>query len=169
MRIGWHSESTSDSHRRIVEAGLRFQEAERRRKEEAEQKVLQAQQEAAERKVDIRRRGIWQKIDSAMASICSRGTGFRTLHQIATEVCIRHNITLFEMRSASRGRTLARARQEAYFLCVQETTHSLPVIGRFFHKDHTTIAYGVMRHARLNKLQPPRAMNGKYKGQRWEG
>lgn len=70
------------------------------------------------------------------------------MRAIARAVAARHRMTLDEMMSASRVRRLARARQEAMYLMVKAERWSLPRIGMFFGKDHTTILHGARAHER---------------------
>lgn len=69
-----------------------------------------------------------------------------TLRQIAMEVAHKHNYRLDDLLSARRHYRLNYARQEAFWRCRQETLHSLPEIGRFFHRDHTSVLHGIRRH-----------------------
>jgi hypothetical protein len=47
------------------------------------------------------------------------------------------------------------------FRCVAETTLSLPAIARIFHRDHTSIGHGVMRHHIRTGEPLPRGMDWK--------
>jgi len=56
------------------------------------------------------------------------------------------NLNLQEMLSARRSRSLARPRQIAMYLSKQQTTNSLPDIGRkFSNRDHTTVIHAVKK------------------------
>lgn len=79
-------------------------------------------------------------------------------HAILSEVATKHGLTVKEIISASRMMKLVIARHEAYFRCAEETDFSLPALGRIFHRDHTTVGFGIMRHAERNGLRPPRGM-----------
>ena len=62
------------------------------------------------------------------------------------------NLTIQEMLSARRSRSLARPRQIAMYLAKQYTTNSLPDIGRkFSNRDHTTVIHAVKKIDELIK------------------
>ena len=61
-------------------------------------------------------------------------------------------ISLHDMLSERRSRSLARPRQIAMYLSKQYTTKSLPEIGRkFCDRDHTTVIHAVKKINQLNK------------------
>ncbi|WP_332763979.1 helix-turn-helix domain-containing protein [Phenylobacterium sp.] len=70
-----------------------------------------------------------------------------TMRTIAFRVAEKHGLTLDDLRSPSRRRPLVVARQEAMHEIRQATTQSLPAIGRFFDRDHTTVIHALERHA----------------------
>ena len=56
------------------------------------------------------------------------------------------------MLSSRRSRSLARPRQIAMYLAKQNTTNSLPDIGRkFSNRDHTTVIHAVKKIEELMK------------------
>ena len=62
------------------------------------------------------------------------------------------NLKIDEMLSARRSRSLARPRQIAMYLAKQNTTNSLPEIGRkFSNRDHTTVIHAVKKIEELMK------------------
>ena len=62
------------------------------------------------------------------------------------------NLSVQEMLSARRSRSLARPRQIAMYLVKQYTTNSLPDIGRkFSNRDHTTVIHAVKKIDELIK------------------
>ncbi len=62
------------------------------------------------------------------------------------------NLSLQEMLSQRRSRSLARPRQIAMYLSKQHTTNSLPDIGRkFSNRDHTTVIHAVKKIEELMK------------------
>ena len=68
----------------------------------------------------------------------------RTAREIARAVAVKHKIGFNELISGRRSRYIVLARQEAYWRCRNETTLSLPQIGRFLGgKDHTTVLHGI--------------------------
>lgn len=74
-----------------------------------------------------------------------------TVSRIQQVVAGYYGIDASYMKSAQRGRDVARPRQIAMFLAKELTPKSLPVIGREFRRDHTTVMYAIERvnHLRL--------------------
>lgn len=71
-----------------------------------------------------------------------------TISEIQGVVATAHGLTREHMRCESRARRFAVARQEAYYLARELTSHSLPSIGnQFGRRDHTTILYGIRKIA----------------------
>jgi len=68
------------------------------------------------------------------------------MKDIAEQVCSKHGVTLADIRGPARPRRIARARHETFARIRRETAFSLPSIGRWFHKDHTTVLYGARKH-----------------------
>lgn len=67
--------------------------------------------------------------------------------QIIDEVCKKHDISKGNMMSRRRRQDLVAARFEAYYRLSEETTLSLPQIGRLMGgRDHTTVLYGIRIH-----------------------
>jgi len=67
--------------------------------------------------------------------------------RIVLEVCEKHGLRLNDVISERRAVPLVKARQEAMYRLHQETTMSLPAIGRRLgNRDHTTVLYGIRRH-----------------------
>lgn len=53
-------------------------------------------------------------------------------------------LSLAELRGDSRSKHVVRARHECFARC-RAQGYSLPVIARFFNRDHTTVYYGLQR------------------------
>ena len=66
-----------------------------------------------------------------------------TIDEIQKKVAEYFNISVKEMQSSRRARTVARPRQIAMYLAKQLTSRSLPEIGRKFDRDHTTVMHGI--------------------------
>ena len=67
-------------------------------------------------------------------------------------VCTHFNLSIQELLSPRRSRSLARPRQIAMYLAKQHTTNSLPDIGRkFANRDHTTVIHAVKKIDELMK------------------
>ena len=66
---------------------------------------------------------------------------------VVEEVAKKHGIRVVELCSARRARELVNARHEAMWRLRNETTMSLPAIGRKLGgRDHTTVIHGIQRH-----------------------
>ncbi len=68
-----------------------------------------------------------------------------TIDEIQKKVAEYFNISVKEMQSSRRARTVARPRQVAMYLAKQLTSRSLPEIGRKFDRDHTTVMHAVRK------------------------
>ncbi len=68
-----------------------------------------------------------------------------TLEAIKKLVCKHFKLTVDEIRSKSRKRSIARPRQIAMFLSRRFTEASLEAIGREFNRDHATVLHSVKR------------------------
>jgi chromosomal replication initiation ATPase DnaA len=68
------------------------------------------------------------------------------IHEIISEVAKRHGVTPIAIISDRRNTKLVAARHEAMWRARNETTYSLPRIGRAFRRDHTTVLHGVAKH-----------------------
>ena len=67
-------------------------------------------------------------------------------------VAAHFNLSIQELLSSRRSRSLARPRQIAMYLSKQHTTNSLPDIGRkFSNRDHTTVIHAVIKIDELIK------------------
>ena len=68
-----------------------------------------------------------------------------TIDEIQKKVAEHFNISVKEMQSSRRARTVARPRQIAMYLAKLLTLRSLPEIGRKFDRDHTTVMHAVRK------------------------
>lgn len=69
-----------------------------------------------------------------------------TVLAIQERVAVSFGMTIIDMTSDRRSRSIARPRQVAMYLCRHLTRLSLPEIGLLFgRRDHTTIMHGVAR------------------------
>ncbi len=68
-----------------------------------------------------------------------------TLEAIKKLVCKHFKLTVDEIRSKSRKRSIAKPRQIAMFLSRRFTEASLEAIGREFNRDHATVLHSVKR------------------------
>ena len=69
-----------------------------------------------------------------------------SITQACRDVMKRHGITHAEFYSRSRLRRIAHARQEAMAIA-HSAGKSLPMIGRHFGYDHTTILHGIRAYS----------------------
>lgn len=69
----------------------------------------------------------------------------KPVRQIQTVVCETFGISLIDMLSERRSRSVACARMAAFYLCRELTTQSWPELGRQFGRHHTTILIGASR------------------------
>jgi len=63
------------------------------------------------------------------------------VHDIAEQVCLKHGLTLENLKSKERTRDHVIARIEFTKRCIKELNKSLSAVGRFLEKDHTTVLY----------------------------
>ena len=68
-----------------------------------------------------------------------------TIDEIQKKVAEHFNISVKELQSSRRARTVSRPRQVAMYLAKQLTSRSLPEIGRKFDRDHTTVMHAVRK------------------------
>jgi hypothetical protein len=73
----------------------------------------------------------------------------KTGHQIIREVAAQHGFSAAELIGPRRQVQLVAARFEAMWrIKTERPDMSLPMIGRLFHRDHTTILHGTRVHER---------------------
>ena len=74
------------------------------------------------------------------------------IQRVVAKAC---QISMDDMVSKRRARSIARPRQVAMYLCKRLTTRSLPDIGRRFGgRDHTTVMHAVKRITELRQSDP---------------
>lgn len=69
----------------------------------------------------------------------------KPMGEILKEVCRKYGFSVLDIKSMRRQGPLVRARFEFMWRAKKETKRSLPEIGRFLGKDHTTVLHGVRR------------------------
>ena len=67
------------------------------------------------------------------------------IKRIQAEVCSYYGVSLTQLLSQGRTKTLAQARQELYLRLRSETKMSVTEIGTLCNRHHSTILYGVKR------------------------
>jgi len=73
------------------------------------------------------------------------------VHDIAEQVCLKHGLTLENLKSKERTRDHVIARIEFTKRCMKELNKSLSAVGRFLNKDHTTVLYYSKKNYDNNK------------------
>ncbi|WP_018900402.1 helix-turn-helix domain-containing protein [Rhizobium sp. 2MFCol3.1] len=92
---------------------------------------------------------------STSGKVCLSGdldaAGRRTIEAIVSEVLARYpGTTIADVRSGRRPRSITEPRQVAmYEVYSQRPDLSLPMIGRWFRKDHTTILHAIRKVGKL--------------------
>jgi chromosomal replication initiation ATPase DnaA len=71
-----------------------------------------------------------------------------TMRGILAVVCERHGVSVDELKGRSKRKRLTRPRQEANWRMVQTGRWSLPRIGMFMRRHHTTILHGCLAFER---------------------
>lgn len=66
--------------------------------------------------------------------------------RICREVAAEHGVCVKDMLGASRFKHIVAARHEAIARCYEETHASMPTVGRWFHRDHTSVLNAIRRH-----------------------
>lgn len=66
--------------------------------------------------------------------------------RLAKEICERHGITGHELRGTLRRRHLTAARHEFCWRAVNELGFQMTQVGKYLHKDHTTVLHGVRKY-----------------------
>jgi chromosomal replication initiation ATPase DnaA len=62
-----------------------------------------------------------------------------------------HGLTAADLVGTRRDQRAFRARAEAMHVLRSTTSFSLPQIGRFFNRDHTTVLSALRRHAQFQE------------------
>jgi chromosomal replication initiator protein len=69
-----------------------------------------------------------------------------TIDEIMRKICDYYNVTMSDLLSPRRSRSIARPRQMAMYLAKNLTSRSYPEIGRRFgNRDHTTVMHAVRK------------------------
>lgn len=85
-------------------------------------------------------------------AVASSGRPDEILMAVTARVAIKHGVTVADIRGDSKAYRIAHARQEAYWATRQLKTRggapkfTLPALGRFFHRDHSTVKIGITTH-----------------------
>jgi chromosomal replication initiator protein len=88
-------------------------------------------------------------VDMALVDLIGRPEKL-SLDEVIQATCVYYGVSIDDILSASRKRTIAVPRQVAMYLARTETDASLPRIGaKLGNRDHTTVLYGYEKVASL--------------------
>jgi hypothetical protein len=97
---------------------------------------------------------------SELAPIEERRLSVETAKAIRAAVAARHGLSLTDLDSDCRRKAIVTARHEAWYLICRDTILSYPRIARMSGgKNHTSVFYGVRKHADRNGLPRVREPN----------
>lgn len=74
---------------------------------------------------------------------------------VAKEICLRHKIPFSLIRSLQKSKQINAARNEVYYALRARCGRGISEIGKFLHRDHSTVASGSERHAKTHGLPRP--------------
>jgi chromosomal replication initiation ATPase DnaA len=77
-----------------------------------------------------------------------------TMRELLAEVAQAHGLSVAELKGRNRTRPVAVARQLFIARAYATGRYSLPQIGRFLKRHHTTILHGVRAHAAKTGWRP---------------
>jgi len=77
-----------------------------------------------------------------------------TMRDIEAGVAARYKISIATLHGPQRTRSIAYPRMVAMYLMREMTANSLPRIGRYFGRDHTTVLHAERRIAEFVKYSP---------------
>jgi len=84
-----------------------------------------------------------------------------TMREILAQVAAERRVSITEMVSQTKRRTVAHARQEAMFRLMSverdgRRRFAVTRIGKLLHRDHSSVVTGAQAHARRHGLAYPR-------------
>ncbi len=74
------------------------------------------------------------------------GDNKMTMQKICVETAKKHGVSVAQMKGHRRHHAVVLARHEFFWRACEETGNTLPAIGTFLNKDHTSVMNGVKRH-----------------------
>jgi Bacterial dnaA protein helix-turn-helix len=74
---------------------------------------------------------------------------YPTIAAIKAAVCEHFRVSELDMKSHRTGREVARPRQVAMWIARHATLHTIPEIGRYFGRDHTTVLHAIKTVSKL--------------------
>lgn len=69
-----------------------------------------------------------------------------SIRNIQIHICRKYGLTMEQMVGAQTARFVSKPRHEAMWLAHRNTKASLPIIGRAFNRDHTSVMHAIKRH-----------------------
>lgn len=81
---------------------------------------------------------------------------------IVAGVARKHLVSVKDVFGPSRYKEHVAARHEAFWEIKAQLLWSLPQIGRFFRRDHTTVLHGIRKHQMLRDREGRRAVDFNY-------
>ncbi len=82
------------------------------------------------------------------------GEQYCSIVKLAKPVCDKTGVSLAAIRSNQRNADICIARHILMYMASIHTKLSLPSIGRFLNKDHTTVIHGTERIKRMIRNEP---------------
>lgn len=83
------------------------------------------------------------------------------VRKVLSAVAAKHDLKVSDILSEKQNRNISRARQEAMWELHQLGKYSLPMIGRYLGRDHSSVHHGIAAHAtRSGCPQPVRKPGG---------
>ena len=143
-------ETHKETRARIEDAGRCYQARMAREKRVMVATEVEAWQkraaDALAEKTRLRRQVAWERIDRAMEFIMGPARQI-TMLEILQQTAKKHGVPVDDILSNRRSVRMVLARREAIYRCRVETPNSLPMIGRFFNRDHSTVHYACRIYA----------------------
>lgn len=78
-----------------------------------------------------------------------------SMESVSKEICFRHKIPFSLIRSKQKSKQINAARNEVYYALRARCGIGISEIGKFLHRDHSTVASGSERHAETHGLPRP--------------
>jgi chromosomal replication initiation ATPase DnaA len=75
----------------------------------------------------------------------------RRLRALVAAVAGQYGVGVRDVMGPGRTRPVAGARHAAYVAVIDDTGWPFTRVGRFFHRDRTTVRYGALRHMGMRR------------------
>ncbi|HWG85693.1 MAG TPA: chromosomal replication initiator protein DnaA, partial [Deinococcales bacterium] len=90
----------------------------------------------------------------ALSNVFTKATVSADMPDILKTVAAHYGVDAEQLRKAGRAREVVVPRQVAMYLIRELTDHSLPEIGQFFGRDHTTVLYSIQKVTEQSENDP---------------